>query len=61
MPTINAPLYPGFVADTLRRIEHNEKPVTDLTDMAAVMELVEAVYRASPLPQAGHPAPTGLS
>ncbi len=41
MPTINAPLYPGFVADTLRRIEHNEKPVTDLTDMAAVMELVE--------------------
>lgn len=48
MPTINAPLYPGFVVDVLRRVERNQPPVAGLADMAAVMELVEAACRASP-------------
>lgn len=47
MPTINAPLYPRFVAETLRRVAHGERPIADLADMTAVMELVEASYAAS--------------
>jgi len=50
MPTINAPLYPAFVADVLRRVECNQPPVAGLAEMAAAMELVEAACRASPLP-----------
>ena len=50
MPTINAPLYPGFVADVLCRVERNQPPVAGLADMAAAMELVEAACRAAPLP-----------
>jgi len=49
MPTINAPLYPDFVADVLHRVERNRPPVAGLADMAATMELVEAACRASPL------------
>jgi hypothetical protein len=49
---INAPLYPGFVADMLRCHDCGEPPVAGLADMAATMELAEAAYRASPLPPA---------
>jgi len=49
IPTINAPLYPGFVADVLRRVDRGEPAVAGLADMAATMELVEAACRASPL------------
>ncbi len=59
MPTINAPLYPGFVADVLRRVERREPPVAGLAEMAATIELVGAAYRASPLPSGdlSHGAP----
>jgi predicted dehydrogenase len=50
MVLINAPLYPIFVADTLRRLERGEAPIADLDDMAEAMRLVEAAYVASPLP-----------
>jgi predicted dehydrogenase len=44
MVLINAPLYPRFVADTLRRLGRGEPPVADLHDMAEVMQLVAAAY-----------------
>jgi predicted dehydrogenase len=47
MVLINAPLYPTFVADTLRRLEQGELPIADLDDMAEAMRLVEAAYTAS--------------
>jgi hypothetical protein len=49
MPLTNSFFYPTFVTDTLRRVAHGEKPIADLTDMAAAMDLVEAAYAASPL------------
>ena len=49
MPLINAPLYPTFVADTLRRLEHGKKPIADLDDMAEAMRLVHDAYALSPL------------
>ena len=49
MPLINAPLYPTFVADTLRRLEHGDKPIADLDDMAEAMRLVHDAYELSPL------------
>ena len=49
MPLINAPLYPTFVADTLRRLEHGDKPIADLDDMAEAMRLVHDAYALSPL------------
>lgn len=49
MVLINAPLYPAFVADTLRRVQRNEPPIADLDDMADVMRLVDAAYAASPI------------
>ncbi len=49
MPMTNSPFYPTFVEDTLRRLAHGEKPIADLADMAAAMDLVEAAYAASPL------------
>jgi predicted dehydrogenase len=53
MPLTNSFFYPTFVTDTLRRLARGEKPIADLTDMAAAMDLVEAAYAASPLtPQA---------
>jgi hypothetical protein len=51
MPLINAPLYPAFVADTLRRLECGEKPIADLDDMVEAMRLVHDAYGLSPLPQ----------
>ena len=44
MPLTNSFFYPTFVEDTLRRVAHGEKPIADLTDMAAAMDLVEAAY-----------------
>jgi predicted dehydrogenase len=49
MVLINAPLYPTFVADTLRRLERGEKPIADLDDMAEAMRLVQDAYALSPL------------
>ncbi|HTC07184.1 MAG TPA: Gfo/Idh/MocA family oxidoreductase [Acetobacteraceae bacterium] len=49
MVLINAPLYPTFVADSLRRLELGEAPIANLDDMAEAMRLVEAAYAASPL------------
>jgi predicted dehydrogenase len=49
MTLINAPLYPIFVADTLRRLERGEKPIADLDDMAEAMRLVQDAYALSPL------------
>jgi predicted dehydrogenase len=57
MPLTNSFFYPTFVADTLRRLEHGEKPIADLADMAAAMDLVEAAYEASPL---GSSSPTRI-
>ena len=49
MPLINAPLYPTFVADTLRRLERGDKPIADLDDMTEAMRLVHDAYELSPL------------
>ena len=49
MVLINAPLYPIFVADTLRRLEHGEKPIAGLDDMVEAMRLVQDAYALSPL------------
>jgi len=43
-PLTNVFFYPQFVRDTLQRVEAGHKPIADLTDMAVVMELVEAAY-----------------
>jgi predicted dehydrogenase len=48
MPLTNSFFYPTFVEDTLRRLARGEKPIADLADMAATMDLVEAAYAASP-------------
>jgi hypothetical protein len=38
-------------------VAHGEKPIADLADMAAAMDLIEAAYTASPLtPPAPAPA-----
>lgn len=47
VPTVNVPLYPAFVADTLRRVARGEPPIAGLEEMAAAMQLVEAAYQAS--------------
>jgi predicted dehydrogenase len=52
MTLINAPLYPMFVADTLRRLERGEKPIADLDDMVEAMRLVHDAYALSPLEDA---------
>jgi predicted dehydrogenase len=49
MPLTNSFFYPTFVEDTLRRVVRGDKPIADLADMAAAMDLVEAAYAASPL------------
>jgi predicted dehydrogenase len=49
MPLTNSFFYPTFVADTLQRLARGGKPIADLDDMAAAMDLVEAAYAASPL------------
>ncbi len=52
LPTINAPLYPGFVADVLARAARGAPPVAGLDELAAAVALVAAAYAASPLPPA---------
>lgn len=49
MPLTNVFFYPEFVRDTLRRVQAGEKPIADLDDMAAAMDLVQAAYAADPL------------
>jgi predicted dehydrogenase len=49
MDLINAPLYPIFVAETLRRLERGEKPIAGLDDMVEAMRLVQDAYAISPL------------
>ena len=61
LATINAPLYPAFVADTFRRLSRGDPPLADLTDMAEIMQLVEHAYRASPLRSAGQFGLSGAS
>ncbi len=46
MPMTNSFFYPTFVEDTLRRLANGEKPIADLADMAAAMDLIEAAYGA---------------
>ena len=55
MPLTNSFFYPTFVEDTLRRLAHGEKPIADLSDMAAAMDLVEAAY-ASGAPAGSRPS-----
>ncbi|MGH7043304.1 MAG: Gfo/Idh/MocA family protein [Acetobacteraceae bacterium] len=49
LPTINAPLYPGFVADVLARAARGAPPVAGLDDLAEAVALVAAAYAAAPL------------
>jgi predicted dehydrogenase len=44
MPLTNSFFYPTFVEDTLRRLSRGDKPIADLADMAAAMDLVEGAY-----------------
>lgn len=44
MPLTNVAFYPEFVRDTLRRVRSGERPIADLDDMAAAMDLVQAAY-----------------
>jgi predicted dehydrogenase len=45
MKLTNVFFYPAFVRDTLRRVQAGERPIADLDDMAAAMDLVQAAYR----------------
>lgn len=47
MKLTNVFFYPTFVRDTLRRWRDGEPPIADLSDMAAVMDLVQAAYAAA--------------
>ncbi len=44
MKLTNVFFYPEFVHDTLRRVQAGERPIADLDDMAAAMDLVQAAY-----------------
>jgi predicted dehydrogenase len=44
MKLTNVFFYPAFVRDTLRRVQAGERPIADLDDMAAAMDLVQAAY-----------------
>jgi predicted dehydrogenase len=57
MPLTNSFFYPTFVEDTLHRMARGDKPIADLADMAAAMDLVEAAYAASPLTPLAPPRP----
>jgi predicted dehydrogenase len=62
MPLTNSFFYPTFVQDTLRRLANGDRPIADLADMAAAMDLVEAAYAASPItppapPRSSPPGP----
>ena len=49
VPTSNSTCYPHFIRETLRRVEHGQRPLADMDDAAAALALVEAAYRADPL------------
>ncbi len=49
MPTINAPMYPGFVADVLARAAAGRAPVVGLAELARALALVEAAYALAPI------------
>ena len=49
MPTINAAMYPGFVADVLARAAAGRAPVVGLADLARALALVEAAYALAPI------------
>ncbi|MGC8475066.1 MAG: Gfo/Idh/MocA family protein [Acetobacteraceae bacterium] len=49
MPTINAPMYPGFVADVLARAAAGRAPVVGLAALARALALVEAAYALAPI------------
>jgi predicted dehydrogenase len=51
--TTNVPHYPVFVRDVLRRFSSGEPPLASLSDMAAVMDLVQRAYHLD----AGRPVP----
>lgn len=51
-PTSNGTCYQPFVRETLRRVERNEPPLANMTDMVKVMHLVEAAYAMAPLGEA---------
>lgn len=42
--TTNVPHYPLFVRDVVRRLESGDPPLASMSDMAAVMDLVEDAY-----------------
>lgn len=44
MKLTNVFFYPEFVRDTLRRVRDGARPIADLDDMAAAMDLVQAAY-----------------
>jgi len=50
MPTTNVPYYADFLRDTLKRLAAGARPIADLSDMAAAMELIDTAYKMSPLP-----------
>jgi predicted dehydrogenase len=56
MPLTNVFFYPEFVRDTLRRVQAREKPIANLDDMAAAMDLVQAAYAADVLHARGTPS-----
>jgi predicted dehydrogenase len=53
MPLTNVFFYPEFVRDTLQRVQARAKPIADLDDMAAAMDLVQAAYSADVLQRPG--------
>jgi predicted dehydrogenase len=53
--TTNVPHYPVFVRDVLRRLEAGEPPLASMSDMAAVMDLVEDAYAIAGTKQGGAP------
>ena len=44
LPTTNTAYYGDFVQDVLVRVQQGQPPLADMTDMAAVMRLVDSAY-----------------
>ncbi len=53
MPMTNVPYYAPFVRDVVARAASGQAPVATLSDMAAVMTMVEEAYAMAPLPVPG--------
>jgi predicted dehydrogenase len=58
MKLTNVYFYPAFVRDTLRRLRDGQRPVADLADNAAAVDLVEAAYAAGASPAGTSPTGT---